>query len=111
MLLAKWIYTVFNYLHGSPPLTATFNTEAVINVYVHCDQESAGPARKKRKTGIDRVEWLLKCDDEFPKPVRHEKAMRSNVTMKKRTLKAIIKDTNERSNLHRKTNRTENYFQ
>ena len=111
MPLAKLISSLFNYLNGPQPITATFNTNAVFNVFVDSGQESTGPARKKRKTGIDRVEWLLKCNDKFPKPVRHEKAMRSNVTMKKRTLKAIIKDTNERSNLHRKTNHTENYFQ
>ena len=60
---------------------------------------------------MDRIEWILKCNDEFPKPVRHEKALRSNVTMKKRTLKGIYNDTNERSHLHRETNRTKDYFQ
>ena len=60
---------------------------------------------------MDRIEWILKCNDEFPK-LRHEKALRSNVTMKKRTLAAVYNDTNERSHLHRDTvAHPENYFQ
>ena len=106
MLLAKWVYSVIGYLRGPPPVNATFNTN--INVFV----DSTGHARKKRKTGMDRIEWILKCNDEFPKPVCHEKALRSNVTMKKRTLAAVYNDTNERSHLHRDTvAHPENYFQ
>ena len=99
---------MISYLRKPPPFTATFNTNAVINVYVDSDQELPGPARK---TGKDRVKWLLKCNDKFPKPVHHEKAMRSNVTMKKRTWSAIHNDTNERANLTRETTHPENYFQ
>ena len=103
---------MISYLRKPPPFTATFNTNTVINVYVDSepDQESPGPARKKRKTGMDRVKWLLKCNDKFPKPVHHEKALRLNVNMKKRTLAAINNDTNERSHLHRETTHPENYF-
>ena len=104
---------MFNYLNGPPPFTATFNTNAVINVFVDSktDQESLGPARKKRKTGMEKVKWLMKRNDKFPKPVHHEKALCSNVTMKKRTLATIYNNTNERSHLHRETTHPENYFQ
>ena len=103
---------MISYLRGPSPFTATFNTNAFINVYVDSepDQESPWPAQKKRKTGMDRVKWLMKCNDKFPKPVHHEKALRLNVNMKKRTLAAINNDTNERSHLHRETTHPENYF-
>ena len=104
---------MISYLRGPPPFTATFNTNAYINIYVDSEpeQESLGPAQKKRKTGMDKIKWLLQCNDNFPKPVRHEKALRSNVTMKKRTWLAIKNDTNERSHLNRKTTHPENYYQ
>ena len=74
MLLAKWIYSMFNYLNRPPPFTATFNTNAVMNVFIdsESDQESLESARKKQKTGMERVKWLMKCNDKFPKPVHHE---------------------------------------
>ena len=113
MLLAKWISSILYYLNGLPPVTATFNTSAVINVFVESelDQESLEPARKKQKTGMERVKWLTKCNDKFSKPVHHGKALRLNVTMKKQTLAAILNDTNKGSHLHRKTTHPENYFQ
>ena len=117
MLLGKWVTSMMRYLSRPTPVTAnltgaTFNTYAYFNVNVEAglEQESPEPARKKRKTGKDRVKWLMKCNDKFPKPVHHEKALRLNVNMKKRTLAAINNDTNERSHLHRETTHPENYF-
>ena len=103
---------MIGYLRGPPPVTATFNTNAYFNIFVDSEpeQDSTEPARKKQKTGMDKVKWLLQCDDSFPKPVHHEKALHSNVTMKKRTWSAINNDTNERSHLTRETTHPENYY-
>ena len=89
MLLAKWVTSMMRYLSRPPPVTAnltgaTFNTYAYFNVNVEAglEQELPEPAQKKRKTGKEKAKWLLKCNDKFMKPVRHEKSLRSNVTMK-----------------------------
>ena len=113
MKFSNWFASAMHYLIGPPPVTATFNTNAYFSFYVDSgsEQEASEPARKKRKTGMEKAKWLLQCNDNFPKPVHHGKALRSNVTMKKRTLAAIKNDTNERSHLHRETTHPNNYYQ
>ena len=114
MPIQKLLHAFVTFLRGPPPVSATFNnTNATINVYVDSEpeQEATEPARKKRKTGLERQEAMLKCKDNFPKPVRHKKALRSNVNMKERTMTAIMKDTNERVDLYRATTHPDDYKQ
>ena len=118
MKFSNWFASAMHYLIGQPPVTVnltgvTFNTYAYFNVNVEAgsEQESTEPARKNRKTGKEKVKWMLQCNNRSEKPARHGKALRSNVTMKKRTLAAIKNDTNERSHLHRETTHPDNYYQ
>ena len=113
MPIQKLFNSFVTFLRGPPPVSATFNTNATINVYVDSEpeQEPTEPARKKRKTGLERQEAMLKCKDNFPKPVRHKKALRSNVNLKERTMTAIMKDTNERVDLYRATTHPDDYKQ
>ena len=113
MPFQKLLHALATFLRGPPPVSATFITNATINVNVTSEpeQEATEPARKKRKTGLERYKAMLKCNDNFPKPVQHEKALRSIVTMKKRTMSAIKNDTNERVHVYRNTTHPEIYKQ
>ena len=113
MPIQKMLHAFATFLRGPPPFSATFITNATINVNVNSapEQEAAEPARKKRKTGLKRLEAMLECKANFPKPVLHKKALRSNVNMKERTMTAITKDTNERVDLYRATTHPDDYKQ
>ena len=115
MPFPKWVTSVKDYLFGPPPVTAdhtgvTINAFAYINVNVEAGlgHDTPEPAQK---TGKEKAKWLLKCKDNFPKPVRHRKALCSNVSMKKRTWTDIENDTNERAHVHRNTTHPTNYYE
>ena len=86
----------------STPLHINVNVEAGLG------HDTPEPAQK---TGKEKAKWLLKCKDNFPKPVRHRKALCSNVSMKKRTWTDIENDTNERAHVHCNTTHPTNYYE
>jgi hypothetical protein len=117
MPFQKLLHALAAYLSGlppvsAPPVSATFITNATINVNVTSEPEpeATEPARKKRKTGLERYKAMLKCKDNNPKPVLHKKALRSNVNMKERTMAKILKDTNERVDVYRATTHPDDYY-